>query len=184
MEKKKKIIIIAGAAILAIAVIVLCFVLFGNKEAKNKKELEANLVKLGEAFYEDYYYPSQEKSQKDIKEYLAKFKTSGLRINLDNLSKISKTDKTLLDKMVNNKTKEKCDFSKTYITILPEEDYGKEDYKIEVKLVCGFSDEEATETEKETKTNETKKESENKTTETEKETKKAEETKTTTKKNN
>ena len=179
MDKKKKIIIIAGAALLVIAVIVLCFVLFGNKEAKNKKELEANLVQLGVAFYEDYYYPSQEKTQKDIKEYLAKFKDNGLKINLENLSKISKTDKTLIEKMVNKKTNEKCDFSKTYVTILPEADYGKKDYKIEVKLVCGFSDEEKEEDTNKNKET-TSKESETKKTEEESKTK--EEAKTTTKK--
>ena len=87
-DKKKRIIIIAAISLAVVIIGVLCFVIFGNKEAKNKKELEANLVKLGAAFYEDYYYPSQEKIQKDVKEYMAKFEKTGLKINLDNLSKI------------------------------------------------------------------------------------------------
>ena len=174
-DKKKRIIIIAAISLAVVIIGVLCFVLFGNKEAKNKKELEANLVKLGAAFYEDYYHPSQEKIQKDVKEYMAKFEKTGLKINLENLSKISKIDQTLVEKMVNKKTKEKCDFEKTYITIYPQDAYGNKDYKVEVKLVCGFSDEEVDENKD--KTEATEKESESKKAETTKE-----ETKTTTKK--
>ncbi len=161
-DKKKRIIIIAAISLAVVIIGVLCFVLFGNKEVKNKKELEANLVKLGAAFYEDYYYPSQEKIQKDVKEYMAKFEKTGLKINLENLSKISKIDQTLVEKMVNKKTKEKCDFEKTYISIYPQKEYGKKDYKIEVKLICGFKDEEKEDTS--VKADTTSKEKETKTT--------------------
>ena len=161
-DKKKRIIIIAAISLAVVIIGVLCFVIFGNKEAKNKKELEANLVKLGAAFYEDYYYPSQEKIQKDVKEYMAKFEKTGLKINLDNLSKISKIDQTLVEKMVNKKTKEKCDFEKTYISIYPQKEYEKKDYKIEVKLICGFKDEEKEDTS--VKADTTSKEKETKTT--------------------
>ena len=64
--------------------------------------------------------------------------------------------------MVNKKTKEKCDFEKTYISIYPQKEYEKKDYKIEVKLICGFKDEEKEDTS--VKADTTSKEKETKTT--------------------
>ena len=99
----------------------------------NEKELQGNLEKLGKSFYEDYYYPSQAKSPKTVKDFV-----TGIKVNLENISKFSKIDKKLVDSMVNNKTKKKCDGEKSVVTIYPKKPYGKTDYKIEVKLECGF----------------------------------------------
>ena len=131
--KNKKIVLIVLAAVV---VIVVCLIIFGNKS--NEKELNSNMEKLGVFFYEDYYYPSQKKSQKDVKKYLAKFEKSGIKINLTNLSKISKVDQKLIDSMVNSKTDKKCDFDKSYVIIYPEKPFEKNNYKLDVDLVCGF----------------------------------------------
>lgn len=132
---KKKIGIIAGACVVVIAIVVGLILFLGGS---NEKKLNANLTKLGRQFYEEFYYPSQEKSQSDVKEFVKKFEKTGIKINLENIAKISKVDKALVDSMVNKKTKEKCDAKNTTVTIYPEKPYGKSDYKIEVNLECGF----------------------------------------------
>ena len=132
---KKKIGIIAGACVVVIAIVVGLILFLGGS---NEKKLNANLTKLGRQFYEEFYYPSQEKSQSDVKEFVKKFEKTGIKINLENIARISKVDKALVDSMVNKKTKEKCDAKNTIVTIYPEKPYGKSNYKIEVNLECGF----------------------------------------------
>ena len=150
LDKKK--LIIGGcvlAAIIIIAVVVLCCK--GGKKG-NEKELTSNLEKLGGQFYEKFYYPSQEKSQSDVKEFIARFKDTGIKVNLENISKVSSVDKKLVEGMVNSKTDKKCDAKESYVVIKPVDPYGKKDYKIEATLKCGFD------SEKEAKKVETKKE--------------------------
>ena len=143
---KKKLTII-GVAVLAVIALVVCICVFCNKKGSNEKELNANLKKLGSQFYEKFYYPAQEKSQEDVKAFVAKFKDSGIKVNLENISKVSSVDKKLVESMVNNKTDKKCDGQGTYVVIKPTDPYGKKDYKIETTLKCGF-DGEKTETTK------------------------------------
>jgi len=171
---KKLFAIIAAAVVLVVAIILL--IVFIGKGKSNEKELESNLEKLGVQFYEEFYYPAQEKSQKDVKAFVAKFEKNGIKVNLENIAKFSKVDKELVDSMVNSKTKEKCDATKTYVVIKPVKPYGKKDHKIEVILSCGFDEKEKTEEKETTKVKtETKKETtktETKKAETKKETKK------------
>lgn len=134
---KKKIGIIAGACVVVIALIVGGIFLI-KKYLPNEKQLTANLGTLGKQFYEEFYYPSQEKSQDDVKEFVKKFEKTGIKINLENIAKISKVDKNLVDSMVNNRTKAKCDGKESTVTIYPVKPYGKSNYKIEVNLECGF----------------------------------------------
>jgi len=101
---KKKIGIIAGAAVVVIGIGVALILLLGGN---NEKKLNANLTTLGKQFYEEFYYPSQEKSQEDVKTFVKKFEKTGIKVNLENIAKISKVDKELVDSMVNKKTKEK-----------------------------------------------------------------------------
>ena len=133
---KKKIGIIAGvAAIVVIGIVVaLIIILGGNKE----KKLNANLSALGKQFYEEFYYPSQAKSQDDVKAFVKKFEKTGIKINLENIAKISKVDQDLVKGMINSKTKAECDKKESTVTIYPEKPYGKSNYKIEVNLECGF----------------------------------------------
>lgn len=165
--------IIAGVIVLVlIAVAVLLIVLCGGKKS-NEKELTANLEKLGGQFYEKFYYPAQEKSQKDVKAFIAKFEKTGIKVNLENISKISSVDKELIEGMVNSKTKKECDKVNSYVVVTPKSPYGAKDYTVKAILSCGFDKKEEkkeTTTKKETKT------------ETKKENTKKEETKTETKK--
>ena len=130
-ENKKILVII----IVALAFI-LCGVLFFNNS--NEKKLIQNMEALGKSFYEEYYYPSQAAVQKDLPKFLSKFEKSGIRINLKNISKLSRTDKKLIKKMVNSKTNKKCDFNKSYVVIYPEKPFKKDSYKLKVNLDCGF----------------------------------------------
>ena len=134
---KKKLVIIIGAAVVVLAGIAVALVLiFGGN---NEKKLTNNLTTLGKQFYEEFYYPSQEKSQEDVKAFVKKFEKTGIKVNLENIAKVSKVDKELVDSMVNNKTKEKCDAKNSYVIIRPEKPYGKTNYTIEVNLDCGFN---------------------------------------------
>ncbi len=133
---KKKLGIIIGAAVIVVAALVIGIVLYFGRS--NEKVLTANLTKLGEQFYTEFYYPSQEKSQEDVKEFVKKFEKTGIKVNLENIAKVSKVDQDLVKSMVNNKTKKECDKTASYVIIYPEKPYGKTDYKVEVNLDCGF----------------------------------------------
>ena len=133
---KKKIIKIAIAVVVLILLVV--GIIFLLSKRSNEEALTKNLESLGKTFYEEYYYPSQEKYQDDVKKFVGKFSDVGIKVNLENISKTSKADKELIDGMVNSKTKKKCDFEKSTVTIYPKKPFGKKDYKIEVNLDCGF----------------------------------------------
>jgi len=133
---KKKLGIIIGVAVLVVAALVVGIILFLGRS--NEKELTANLSKLGEQFYTEFYYPSQEKSQEDVTAFVKKFEKTGIKVNLENIAKVSKVDQTLVKGMINNKTKKECDKTASYVIIYPEKPYGKTNYKVEVNLECGF----------------------------------------------
>ena len=133
---KKKLGIIIGVAVLVVAALVVGIILFLGRS--NEKELTTNLSKLGEQFYTEFYYPSQEKSQEDVTAFVKKFEKTGIKVNLENIAKVSKVDQTLVKGMINNKTKKECDKTASYVIIYPEKPYGKTNYKVEVNLECGF----------------------------------------------
>ncbi len=139
ISKVKKI-ILENKKILIIVIVAFAFILCGLLffRGSNEARLTRNMESLGKSFYEEYYYSSQEKVQKDMPKFLSKFEKTGIRINLKNLSKLSKTDQKLIKGMVNSKTNKKCDFNKTYVIIYPQKPYNKADYKLKVNLDCGF----------------------------------------------
>ena len=150
---KKKIIIISIAAVVAVAAIVvgIIFAVKANKKVEsNEAQLKENLEKLGRQFYEEFYYPHQvsyiETSNSKLKKgatkitlesHFSKLSTSGIVVDLENISKYSKINKELVDSMTNAKTNEKCDVKNTKINVKPTKPYGNKDYTIEVTLACG-----------------------------------------------
>jgi hypothetical protein len=150
---KKKIIIISIAAVVAVAAIVvgIIFAVKANKKVEsNEAQLKENLEKLGRQFYEEFYYPHQvsyiETSNSKLKKgatkltlesHFSKLSTSGVVVDLENISKYSKINKELVDSMTNSKTNEKCDVKNTKINVKPTKPYGNKDYTIEVTLACG-----------------------------------------------
>lgn len=112
------------------------FLLKNNQETK----LTNILKNMGISFYEDFYY---EKSGIEIEakvEYLSAYKDTGIKINLDNLSKYnSEENAKKLKNFWNRKTKESCSLEDTKVIIYPREPYGKTDYEIKTILDCGFT---------------------------------------------
>jgi hypothetical protein len=126
------------AVILIVGIFLIVMLTRGNQE----KELTKELKSLGTEFYEDFYYVQSGSTTKEKKEILEKYTDLGIKVSLDSLSryKIDEKDE-ILAKFVNEKTNESCDTTNSMVTIYPQSPYGKSDYKIETKLVCGFSDE-------------------------------------------
>ena len=134
-KKSNKIIfIIGGAIVLVLIASVLFFVVFKD----NKDELSKELENTGRNFYENYYYNQVGKTKSERAATLAKYASTGIRINLENLVGNPSEKEDLLSKFVNKNTKEKCDKEKTRVTIYPKDPYGQKDYTIEIELECGF----------------------------------------------
>lgn len=129
----KKLLIPVG---ILIAVGIIVFIIIkvigsGSQEAKITK----NLTKMGKDFYTTYYYPLlvDNKSKKEQTEFLERFKDTGIKINIDNLSRFS--DGKYKEEIESFK---QCKKEGTRAIIYPKSPYGKNDYKIEVELDCGF----------------------------------------------
>ena len=152
MDKKKIIIISSIAAGVVVIALIVGLIIYGNykKGLNNSAELNANLEKLGKSFYEEFYYPHQVSSieQKNanlkkkekpstIEGLLKNYENTGISVNLENIAKVSSTDQSLVEAMVNKKTKEKCDFKNTKVTIKPVAPFGVNDYTITTTLECG-----------------------------------------------
>ena len=133
MNKKNIVIIGVVVVVLAIIIGVLCFK--GSKETDEK--LSVAMEKLGRSFFEDYYYPSQQQSQTDVKEYMEKLSVNGIKINLTNLSKISSLDSELINEVKELAENLECDFDKTKVNILPKDPFAAKDYEISLNLECG-----------------------------------------------
>ena len=74
-------------------------------------------------------------------EFVKKYGSIGIKVNLDNLSRYSGDGVAeRVGQFKNDKTNEDCDKENTKVTIYPKEPYGKSDYTIEAVLVCGFDD--------------------------------------------
>lgn len=137
-DKKRSCIIGGIALIIIIAIIILLVFCIGNsKERKLKQYLE----EMGTSFYEDLYYEQVGKNEEERKNFLKDFTDIGLKINLDGLSRYkTEENQEKLDAFVSPKTNEPCDSSNTKVIIYPQEPYGKNDYKLETILVCGFEE--------------------------------------------
>lgn len=133
---KKLVYIICGVVVLAIILVIIILFMLKNN---NKNKIEKSITSMGEQFYTEYYYPqiTKNKSKKEIKELLSKFEKNGIKINLKNLAvfKGGKFKKEI--DTFKNKDKE-CDKNSSKVIIRPAKPYGKNDYKIEIKLDCGF----------------------------------------------
>ena len=136
----KKIGIIVGAVVVVVAIVVVALFAFG----KNKDEkLAATLEEMGRDWYENFYYDGfDEKKRADI---LSRFKDIGIKVDIDNLSRYN--TEVNAEKLKDFKMDEEggCDKTETKVIIKPQDPYGKTDYTIEAKLVCGEKKEEKTE---------------------------------------
>lgn len=124
--------------ILIIAIILI--IIFNSKKSEEDK-LNDMLKELGVNFYENFYYDQVGTNDTERKEFVKKYETIGIKVNLDNLSRLNSDDsKKMVDKFVNSKTKKECDKSNTRVIIYPKTPYEKDSYDIKTELVCGFDE--------------------------------------------
>lgn len=128
----KKIAIIAGAVVGVVIIVVVALLAFGKN---NDEKLSATLEEMGRDWYENFYYDGfDEKKRADI---LSRFKDIGIKVDIDNLSRYN--TEVNAEKLKDFKMDEEdgCDKTETKVIIKPQDPYGKTDYTIETKLVCG-----------------------------------------------
>lgn len=135
----KEICFIAITALILTIAIVLIIIL--NSKRSEEDKLNDMLKELGVNFYENFYYDQVGTNDTEKKEFVKKYETIGIKVNLDNLSRLdSDNNKKIVDKFVNSKTKEECDKSNTRVIIYPKTPYEKDSYDIKTELVCGFDE--------------------------------------------
>lgn len=136
--KNKKIIIICSV-IVAIILAILIFSLLAKGDSQEKK-LTEKMETMGRQFYEEFYYEQVGKSEEEKKSFVKKYETIGIKVSLSNLSRYNtQNSEEILKEFVNSKTKESCDKDNSKVIIYPQSPYEKNNYKIEVKLECGFT---------------------------------------------
>ena len=132
----KKVIILISSVVV---VLIICLIIILPK-GPSEKDLTKNMEKLGSFFYEQFYYPHQEETQQkngvSMNDFLAPYSTTGFKVDLENIAKVSGVDKKLVNSMKN--CKKECNKKNTFVTIYPKEPYGVKDYEIKVNLDCGF----------------------------------------------
>lgn len=135
---RKNCFIAVTTLILIIAIILI--IIFSSKKSEEDK-LNDMLKELGVNFYENFYYDQVGTNDTERKEFVKKYETIGIKVNLDNLSRLNSDEsKKMVDKFVNSKTKKECDKSNTRVIIYPKTPYEKDSYDIKTELVCGFDE--------------------------------------------
>jgi hypothetical protein len=102
----------------------------------NKKENE--IKSMASEFYSDYYYTElkKTKSDKEMKEFLTKFKDFGVKIDLNSLLSYGSGKNKDKANIFKNKKGKDCDGVLSRAIIYPKSPYGKNDYSIKVELKC------------------------------------------------
>ena len=131
--------IVIGVVLVVAIIVAACFMFIkkGGQEASLSKSLES----MGKDFYENFYYTQVGSTDEERANFLSKYETIGIKINLDNLSRYDNS-KNLekINKFVNNKTNKACDRTNTRVIVYPQKPYNKTSYKIETQLDCGFDE--------------------------------------------
>ena len=144
-KNKFRLPLIISLCIIAVAAIACGIIFLISSFSSNKGRLESDLERLGRNFYESYYHEqiSAAYDADKLKDFLSKYESIGIKVNLDNLERYPATDldnKAIIAEFKNSKTDEPCDPTATKISIFPIEPYGKTDYRLETTLACGFED--------------------------------------------
>ncbi len=138
-EKKtiftKRNIIIAVIILVIINIVVGAILIYNNP----KNKITRSMKNMGNDFYTNYFYDTlkEGRSDKELSEVLARYKDTGIKINLRNLSQFDKGKyKKEIDTFKSNK--KECSKNNTRVVIYPKSPYKKSDYKIKIELDCGF----------------------------------------------
>ena len=135
-NENKKIILIIVVIVIAALIAGIC--IYNNKYSASAKEkqMENNLKDLGKDFY-SYYYKTTGQNKDDREKFLESFSSIGLKVSLDSLTRYQNTlSKPKNYEFKDPKTGDDCDKTQTMVTIYPQKPYGKNDYKMSVRLVC------------------------------------------------
>ena len=128
----KKTMVIVGVVIIILVAIVLGVILFNGNTKPKAEDLNAYMEQLGKDFYKEFHADlAKEKNEEEVKSTLSNYKTNGLKVTLDSLSRLDleKTDE--IDDMF-----EKCDRENTVIYVFPKEPYAAKDFTLTVELDC------------------------------------------------
>lgn len=130
--------IVIGVVLVVAIIIAACFMFIkkGGQEASLSKSLES----MGKDFYENFYYEQAGSTDEDRTDFLSKYESIGIKVNLDNLSRYNNNNSDKINEFVNQKTKKACDKTNTKVIIYPQKPYNKTSYKIETQLDCGFNE--------------------------------------------
>ena len=131
--------IVIGVVLVVVLIVAACFMFIkkGGQEASLSKSLES----MGKDFYENFYYEQVGSTDEERADFLSKYESIGIKINLDNLSRYNENKNAdEISKFVNEKTKKACDKTNTKVVIYPQKPYNKTSYKIETQLDCGFDE--------------------------------------------
>lgn len=136
MSNKKRNI---ALVLLIIVIILLGFfsvLYFKNLNKKSENDYISEFTKMGEEFYSNYYYRviSTDKTDEQVKEYLSKFNTLGLKIDLNELEKYNDEYKNVIENFTNDY--KYCKKDETMIIIYPKEPYSNSDYELNIKMDC------------------------------------------------
>ena len=138
-KKKSLLCMIGGIVLIVVLIVVGCFMFLkkGGQEASLSKSLES----MGKDFYENFYYTQVGSTDEERANFLSKYETIGIKINLDNLSRYDNNKNSdKINKFANNKTNKACDRTNTRVIVYPQKPYNKTSYKIETQLDCGFDE--------------------------------------------
>lgn len=138
INNNKKIIIVSILSLAIVIIIILVSINIFGKQSK-EKEFTNIIEKMGRDYYENYYYEQSGNNINEKKDFLSRFSTIGIKIDLENLGRYNdQINKEKIAELVNPDTKEACNATNTKVIIKPKEGYQKTDYDIEVILDCGF----------------------------------------------
>ncbi len=113
-------------------------VMFSGCGKSDSKRLDDRLTELGNAYYKKYYGLIEEDKRT---EFLAKYNTLGIKVDLENLARtVADTDGLpSKDELLKEFTKDgkECKLTTSKLIFYPQEPYGENDFKLDMNLDCG-----------------------------------------------
>lgn len=138
LNKKRIIVIISALALLAI--VIYAAIYSAKTDEREEQKLYDQLNVLASNYYKDYYYNLFGDNDTEIANRISQYKDTGITISLNDLAKYKIDDySNILSSYKNYKTGSNCDYDNTKVTFYPYEPYGRNDFRIESTVVCGFN---------------------------------------------
>ena len=181
-----------GVACFVVVLVGVLFIFPSLSKPSTEDIVKNKISELGKTFYEDFYYPSSGNGDANKrKEFLAKYQSMGIKVNLENLIRYYVTtdsfkeafptvnDKEVKDVSITDRVQfienewfkvgkeenDKCDVNNTKVIIYPKDPYEKNTYEMEIVTACGFKGEESSSSTTKNSSDESKKNATQKTTE-------------------